>query len=208
MRQPDSRPILFSGEMVQAILAGRKTQTRRVIKPSRGSSILGGPTNDRIDWQKAGDIVPFHNDAGRSDRWWTALVGTRYDTPPSMAMCHFLCPYGKPGDHLWVQEGYQLSGFHMDDLISATVQGEALPVTCRYLADNTEREVILTPADARKLAERVDPFRPQPGRFMYRSCSRITLEIVSVRVERLQEISDANPWVWCVAFRKLEAHDA
>lgn len=76
------RPILFSGEMVRAILAGRKTQTRRVIKPQ--------PSN-MDEWSGMGEFID-----GRYG--FQNAVGNDY-----------FCPLGKPGDRLWVRETWGMS---------------------------------------------------------------------------------------------------
>jgi len=75
----NEKPILFSSEMVQAILAGRKTQTRRVIEPQ---PIFDGFYYEYKDipWLKTGDPLPF--------------IG-------------HLCPHGVPGDQLWVRESWR-----------------------------------------------------------------------------------------------------
>ncbi len=68
------RPILFSGPMVRAILAGSKTQTRRALRPGT---------------------------------WWTAEHGVIRMAPAGLACTGFApmaCPYGQPGDRLWVRE--------------------------------------------------------------------------------------------------------
>lgn len=77
------RPILFSGPMVRAILAGQKTQTRRVIKPVRGFEhhSICKPDMAADPW-----AVWWHGDI-------TDRVGCMQD-----------CQYGKPGDTLWVRE--------------------------------------------------------------------------------------------------------
>lgn len=166
-----TRPILYTSEMVLAILADRKTKTRRVMKPQPQPFACAAPGEF---W-----YIPF---AG----WPDGRMGR--GEMPTLLRPH--CPYGVPGDRLWVQEGYQLSGFTPDELRVAVRGDEGLPITCHYLADNTTRPVNLTPAEARKLARRVDPYRPQPGRFMYRSCARILLEIEGVGVERVQDIGE------------------
>jgi len=76
----DEKPILFSGEMVRAILQGRKTQTRRVIKPQ--------PVQD-------------------PDESWRFEIHPRSGYNTERTMRHYLpdrCRYGKPGDRLWVRE--------------------------------------------------------------------------------------------------------
>lgn len=113
------RPILFSGEMVRAILDGRKTQTRRVVKPQLG---------DLFDYETC-------------------------SPKPS-------CPYGAPGDRLWVRETFSLLG------------GQA-----EYRA-------------TRRMGEPAAPWRPSI--FMPRWPSRIDLELTAVRVERVQDISEAD----------------
>ncbi len=72
-----SRPIIFKAEMVRAILDGRKTQTRRVIKP-----------NNKTDWVFDGRF---------SDRYIS-----RSDNHSLLD----LCPYGVPGDFLYIKEGF------------------------------------------------------------------------------------------------------
>src|SRR5690348_16426319 len=93
------KPILFSGPMVRAILDGKKTQTRRVVKP-----------------QPVSQYQPIwaENTWGHEWRW-------RYNDPLHgvSAICEIddkvqkhYCPYGKPGDRLWVRETWA----NVDDL--------------------------------------------------------------------------------------------
>lgn len=137
------RPILFSGPMVRAILAGTKTQTRRVVKPQPVN--LAGPNFDGL-WSDTIDPV------------------VRY----------FACPYGQPGDRLWVKETFTLTQHNK-------------PV---YRADardaDGDRWPSIVPGDPNK------EVRWKPSIFCRREYSRITLEVVSVRVERLNEISEAD----------------
>ena len=187
------RPILFSAPMVRAILAGTKTQTRRAIK-APGIFVSSGAIN--------GHGVVSMTDAGIRE---------------------VRCPYGQPGDRLWVREAWKVDLNHRF-----------------YRADG-------------------DPGGPvpwTPSIHMPRWASRITLEVTGVRVERPQDISeadakaegvhrcldglwsggawkhlrrpncyadpcnafcdlwasingpgswDANPWVWVVEFRRVEA---
>ncbi len=87
------RPILFSGEMVRAILDSRKSQTRRVINLPLAPNLLG-------QWE------PFtHGGAGITDSKGNATV----ERP---AIWHtrtgklLVCPYGQVGDRLWVREAF------------------------------------------------------------------------------------------------------
>lgn len=76
------KPILFNSEMVRAILDGRKTQTRRIIKPQPwyGGAIPGGP---HYKWPPGGE---------------------RFNDGADMQRMTQQCPHGKPGDRLWVRE--------------------------------------------------------------------------------------------------------
>lgn len=142
------RPILFSTEMVKAILEGRKTMTRRVCKNMVSTE----------------DHGMGHNPMVLNKGFWYRPM--EYS------------PYGKPGDRLWVRERINKHG-----------DGNA-PYTCTYDAD-------LSPVTAtchvmwcgRSTWEWGDKRNVLPSIFMPRWASRITLEIVNVRVERVQDIS-------------------
>lgn len=192
------RPILFSTAMVQAILDGRKTQTRRVVKPKHE------PTPHPF-----GVGEPFkHID---------------------------LCPYGQPGDILWVREtwGYEFGGDYL------------------YKASHEHMKSVGGLTD----------HKWKPSIHMPFAAARVFLRIKSVRVERLQQISyedavaegiyrecpsetplwahewkdylggqsdldaygsfaslwqsingpeswDANPWVWVVEFERITREEA
>lgn len=194
MTAPKLRPILFSAAMVRAILADKKTQTRRVVKHVDGDSI-------RLT---DGQYVPLPT----CDR----VINCHWTGPNSL---YQLCPYGQPGDRLWVRENWKASSAHDGLAPCAIPPGD----TVEYGSD----------------AERVLTGRLRPSIHMPRWASRITLEIVSqVRVERLQDISEVdaraegfasreeffalwdsingkrtgcavadNPWVWVVEFKRV-----
>lgn len=154
------RPILFSGPMVQAILEGRKTQTRRVVKLRDGSL----PDESSVATWEDGSFDKFM-DFSQSSPYWEPVE----------------CPYGVPGDRLWVQENYRLK-LSDERWVNYPASGDAW-----------QRWTNPTEAELEKLSKRTRHVGLNtPGRFMYRSLSRITLEIVSVRVERLQDITDAD----------------
>lgn len=163
--QPKERPILFSAPMVRAILEGRKTQTRRVVKPQPpvGHQFIGFTVHSthREDEEKAvwGD-----------------------GTPPHIVDAHRVrCPYGVPGDRLWVRE----NGWE---------RPERTPKMMREGADTWDRYYF--DADGISAQEEDDfrawGFKRRPSIHMPRWASRILLEVTGVRVERLQEISQAD----------------
>jgi hypothetical protein len=155
------RPILYSAAMVQALLREvcPKTQTRRLIAPEPWEVMP--PRAGEPNW-----AYGFKFNEG----------STTMGEPFAMK-----CPYGEPGDRLWVQEGFVIE--HHE--IYTEVHG-------RYLADDSAFSVELTDAEFVKWCKRAYPTRKTPGRFMYRSLSRIALEIESVRAEKLQEITEAD----------------
>ncbi|MCX5876625.1 MAG: hypothetical protein NT087_10115 [Deltaproteobacteria bacterium] len=130
------RPILFSGPMAQAILEGRKMQTRRIVKgPAQGAMNRDDPREE----EDGGEL-------------WLKQ-----------------CPFGQPGDRLWVRESWSTLGIF--DKQKPSDMDKNYLGTIRYKADG---------AQSGKL---------RPSIFMPRWASRIMLEIVSIRVERLQDIS-------------------
>lgn len=171
------RPILFSGPMVRAILNGSKTQTRRVLRP-QPFEISASVSNVKFD----PCFVEFVN----ADRnLWTA-----YDT---RFLCdegnigEWKCPYGAPGDELWVRETWcQKSD---DGYTVYNADGNLDSSCCYYRADRTE--VIAVDGDGfteyRKNGDQASPWTPSIH--MPRWASRIQLRVTSVRVERLQEIT-------------------
>jgi len=197
--------------MVQAILEGKKTQTRRVIKPQ---PVFEG-----------GYDYPHENELG--------IFWKKEESYESIEAFTVDCPYGKPGDTLWVRETWQLlpSGF------------DEIPPEMNYIYRATD-----------KLSSECTKWRPSI--FMPRTAARLFLTVTNVRVERLQEITkedaraeginvgtvdtekyekstayriftdnlpiarfgdlwnsintkrgygwEKNPWVWIVEFKKIE----
>ena len=186
------RPILFSTDMVRAILDGRKTQTRRVIKPAD----LEKSTLEYGDCTKG-----------------------------------LVCPYGRPGDRLWVRETFL-----------EFVPEHRLPSRYAYRADVISQDCELARQAYIKAGY---PYKWKSSRFMPRAACRLILEITSVSVETVKDISpeaaaaegvvldtsrhtpgqwlsvtmfrelwdsinakrgyswESNPWVWVVKFKAL-----
>lgn len=217
------RPILFSAPMVRAILDGRKTQTRRVVKCAKPIVRVHPPFLDDPTWLfDHEDIVKI----------------------PLDALCdhsHVACPYGQTGDRLWVREEHYRFG-HWEEV--SGVKTKTGKQKFAFVPDSSE-VLFDAPSEFRKARQRQDPLTPawhkRLARFMPRSASRITLEITDVRVERLQDITDAdalaegvdqtntsiggyaterfkrlwesingpdswdaNPWVWAIGFKRVE----
>lgn len=152
MSEIKERPILFSAPMVRAILEGRKTVTRRVCKPQPSAN--------------AHTTCASGNPMGA---WW--------ETGKDINRC----PYGKPGDRMWVRETFAFadkSGSHdgaPDDHWRPARPGmEPEIYRCWYRASD---------------GHAADGFW-KPSIHMPRWASRILLEITAVRVERLQDISE------------------
>lgn len=145
-------PILFSAPMVLAILEGRKTVTRRVVKAAPtgvGSYVLG-----------------VHQGVWGIHEHIDALEAFRAR-----------CPYGQPGDRMWVRETWRTdSGLDMQKPSSFC----AWPV--KYVADNSTRTCGALFGNTNG--------KTRVSIHMPRWASRITLDVTSVRVERLQEITE------------------
>ncbi|MBU0938494.1 MAG: hypothetical protein KJ715_06030 [Gammaproteobacteria bacterium] len=168
MHEVKERPILFSAPMVRAILEGRKTVTRRAMKcqPDADASITVESYNvavtNRRGYQEAGPEI--------FGAWWR----------DGESGCK--CPYGKPGDRLWVRETFiDLRGTgveHRPDP-DGPLQRYAYAADCRPGSHSDE-------------ARKDFGLKYKPSIHMPRAACRILLEITEVRVERLQDISRAD----------------
>lgn len=145
------RPIIFSGPMVKAILDGRKTQTRRIVTLNQ----FQPSTTPGYDWIFR-DRRGLWNDYRTSD----------------LIQGH--CPYGQPGDQLWVRETWGYAWLDDREYQEAIESGEGPPIL--YRADYPDGDVPIEE-------------RWHPSIHMKRHLSRITLEVTGVKVERLQAIS-------------------
>lgn len=157
------RPILFNGDMVRAILDGKKTQTRRVMKPQ--------PTPATSH----SDCYPWITKISRRDHsiiWCTpkgdgGIYKDRDDRSP------FRCPYGDPGDILWVRETW------------AHVPRTAYGSLSNPDPDDPDMAFVYRASFDRAKGG----FGWKPSIHMPRTASRTTLKITDVRIERVQDIS-------------------
>lgn len=145
-------PILFSTPMVQAILDGRKTMTRRLLKkqPQAPRAIYNDDDAIAILGENGPDLLLRFN--WKCKRYKKEFVDA--------GMWGSKCPYGKPGDILWVRESF-----------GRYKSGEIV-----YKADKTEATIIGNPW--------------KPSIHMPKDAARIWLEVTEVRVEKLHSISD------------------
>lgn len=148
------RPILFSGAMVRAILAGRKSQTRRVVKLIGAEVVEEAITGP---WP----FSPQHDD-------WLA------------------CPFGRPGDRLWVRETHAF--LDKRDPSGKRVAYAAGP----FLWGNSDPKTGVTWPPPENSCDAVRVPRWRPSIHMPRWASRLTLEVTGVRVERLNAISEED----------------
>ena len=139
-----ARPILFSAPMIRALLDGRKTQTRRIVKPQPEKRHVCG-VDPMLGFKKRGS----------RDLWLY---------PNAKQEVLATCPYGQPGDTLWVRETWR------------ELEYPTMSTTHEYRATSRDSE----------------NHKWRPSIYMPRWVSRITLVISSVRVQRLQEISEAD----------------
>lgn len=166
------RPILFSAPMVRAILDGTKTQTRRIVKPQPRDEwrpVVSHYHPTIID--RHGDEAPGQEVYGASDE----VEGRK-------------CPYGQPGDRLWVRETWAAHWMY-NDVPPSAARSERCDLQRTdnrwFSADNGgPSQHGLEPDGLRG--------RWRPSIHMPRWASRITLEVTGVRVERLQDISEAD----------------
>ena len=167
------KQIPFSGAMVRAILAGTKTQTRRVVKWPEGFD----PKDATVEQYER-----YRDGSYRAIVW-----GTPYDDGAFSVKCK----YGGPGDGLWVRETWRpwcdpeewtCVQYQADaGVMKPDAWDEQQGCWCECVGDeNAERD-----------AKGMTP-RWRSPRFMPRWASRITLEVTGVRVERVQEITEKD----------------
>lgn len=159
------RPILFSAPMVRAILAGEKTQTRRVMKHQPQRVVVPG----------VGPLLAIKQPRGQNRWLW----------PNARDEVIASCPYGKPGDQLWVRETWFREP-HPSDL---GLTYEDMPHTWAWACAKAG-QYLFRADDGAEIA--IDGRQWRPSIHMPRVASRIELEITSVRVEQVQAITEAD----------------
>lgn len=155
------KPIICNSESVRAILDERKSQTRRVIKDAPKGSFWERPHLDNGRW------------------YWVANL----ENPSIEPKAGLVCPYGIPGDSLWVKETWALQAdldeqLKEDGLTPGQIGNEGFHVGYK--------------ADGSGVYPKANLGRWRYSIYMPRWASRITLEIKDVRVERVQDISEED----------------
>lgn len=177
-------PILFSASMVRAILEGRKTQTRRIVKRWHFNTGCEG-----INLGFSG-LVPSEVSPGL----WR--LSSRGEGGCWQERCGAISPYGKPGDRLWVRETFWSQDgrphcFQMAGNGAGALDPKLSAMTHAFTAYRAQWGDLKPEGCTRW----------KPAIHMPRALSRINLEVTSVRVERLLDITEsdakaegASPW--------------
>lgn len=231
------RPILYAGSMVRAVLADAKTMTRRIIKPQPDV------TEERL--RELGAWIDGFTLSQQVDAAWQhGFIDTE-------------CPYGQPGDRLWVRETWGVISHSWDkhgNRVKWTPNRPATAISEMPFGNGYYSGHVIYAADGPNEWSDDDDGGGEPRSLwhpsihMPRAACRLVLEITDIRAERLQDISeadaiaegcdnsqsaaavatgwyekpisayrrlweslygasswDANPWVWVIEFKKVEA---
>lgn len=184
---PSIRPILFSAPMVRALIDGRKTQTRRAIKPAPptqaaffGSSF--GLCRSVADGVRMISLNQYDTLPKHPTDW--DLVGSVGVARDAGFPNRYRCPYGGVGDLLYVREAWQLHERASDvcKVVYRASVGRSWSEAHEQFPDSL----------AAKMAARPFQHGWRPGIHQPRWSSRLTLEITEVRAQTLHQISEAD----------------
>lgn len=214
------RPILFSAPMVRAILAGTKTQTRRVCKPAQSYSLSkvvevpdplerGQVYNGSHFGDEEGDVQFPSPYGGRGERLW---VRETFSGPWCMEAQDGIAaaPPSKWGEssEIWYwADGEPTYGDWTRPRPSIHMPRWASRITLEVTGVRVERLQDISKADA--LAEGIVQLRDggfglPAGEHYHAADPRISYWSLWDHINGTGSV-EANPWVWCVAFRRLEA---
>ena len=161
------RPIIFSTEMVRAILDGRKTQTRRVVKKPIKYVQAGYYKNKVVSHYTY--PIPIKTLIKHNYGFWYPLEVIAKE-----------CPFGIVGDRLWVKETFCL----VNDTEFGGKKWIDYRATPKYESEH--------PAGWENDPHNPDALKWKSSRYMNRKYSRINLEITNIRVERVQDINNLD----------------
>ncbi|BEM02898.1 hypothetical protein SM14VA4_04700 [Serratia marcescens] len=179
------RPVIFNGEMVRAILDGRKTQTRRVMKVQPESSGFG-----------LRFITESLNNRDTGKYFWSQSDACGINRPRSKP---FACPFGQVGDRLWVRETWGVVSHDFDEnerIIDWVPDRPATAIHEMPFGNGYYSGHAIYAADGEFTWGDDDGHGERscwkPSIHMPREACRILLEITAVRVERLNDISEED----------------
>ncbi|TPQ37167.1 hypothetical protein C2U71_25675 [Burkholderia ubonensis] len=210
------RPILFSGPMVRAIIEGRKTQTRRVMKR-----------------QPPDDVAPI-----TVARYYPTIVDRHGDEAPGPEIFGAFSddgdwgcksPFGEPGDRLWVRETFCMDDNGHEEWPVFAADGTGLPARPAGCGISSWRPSIYMPRWASRITLEITGVRVERLRYISESDARaegVTIEEHHMRgycvgacrppsIRAFHDLWDslnaarghgwdANPWVWAIEFRRIE----
>lgn len=201
------RPILMNAAMVRAVLDGRKTQTRRIIKPQPPAYINdlhGGELSERAPYELYDNetgVVCGHGFADDNDRFYT-------------------CPFGKVGERIWVREtfgefwgGYKYRAtYDHPDLAegnwkpSIHMPRKASRITLEITDVRVERLVEISEADAYAEGVTIPPHHAfaSGGNPELRNEARVAFTALWESINGPDSWA-ANPWLWVISFRRIDA---
>lgn len=213
------RPILFSGPMVRALLDGRKTQTRRVVNHAKYQ-----PDPTQPPYYATGKVI-----TGLPTQPGAFMQCRYHGQKPESADFFIPCPYGAPGDRLWVRETFMpmphlnAKAFYRasDPLVggkwkpSIFMPREASRITLEIAAVHVERLNQITALDA--MAEGIEPMNYSGQDFWKNYLFKSNTPGHYIKAFRWQADSyqslwesingpgswALNPWVWVITFRRV-----
>lgn len=175
------RGMIFNGEMVRALLDGRKTQTRRIVKGADGA------VKFCKEWDINGEEI-------------FVLLGEKDHTGMNPVLGAISCPLGAVGDRIWVRETWGVVSHELDEdgrIQSWTPDRPATAIHEMPLGNGYYSGHAIYAADGNFTWGDDDGYEDgrscwKPSIHMPRAASRILLEITDVRVERLNSIHDVD----------------
>ena len=164
----NEKPIIFTGESIRAIMEGRKTQTRRVVK-------------------RKGKLAPY---VLPDDLDGATPIGCGVNKANGVFFGPLRSPYGSEGGRLWIRE--TLSIVDMPDMGDVPCMLYAADERIRYdkAYDEANRDLSQPQLSGIPVRPCEMKFGTVPSIFMPRWASRITLEVASIRIDRVQDISE------------------
>lgn len=161
----DSKPILFSEEMVKAILDGQKTMTRRILKAGFDAHSMSFQSLHQYQEKNLSTQAYF------IDKYDSGLLGTK-------------CPYGKIGDELWVRENHKIY-INFDSQIYVGFSGDD-----KFDVYNVRDISFQTMEKINNRSLKKNEWHSCPSIHLYKEFSRIKLVITDIRVEKIQDITN------------------